>query len=98
MHVLTRSDMQARLGNPVEYTGSYPLYVTAGQYDVDPSVNPTPVADGTHSCLQNVTMTATQQGSYPTPFMSPYFLSGTHFSLHHRCHYCGLLEPHHCGC
>ena len=43
--------LQARLGNPVEYTGDYPLYVTAGQYNVDPSVNPTPVANGAHSWL-----------------------------------------------
>nr|QOL01228.1 putative extracellular protein TR9_036 [Trebouxia lynnae] len=41
-----RAHLLARLGNPVEYTGSYPLYVTAGQYNVDPSVNPTPVANG----------------------------------------------------
>ena len=32
--------VQARLGNPVAYTGNYPLYVTAGQYNVDPTVDP----------------------------------------------------------
>ena len=40
---------QARLGNPVAYTGSYPLYVGAGQYNVDPSVDPavqTPINGG----------------------------------------------------
>ena len=41
--------VQARLGNPVAYTGVYPLYVVAGQYDVDPSVDPavqTPINGG----------------------------------------------------
>ncbi|DBB05629.1 TPA: hypothetical protein ACH3X1_012246 [Trebouxia sp. C0004] len=34
----------ARLGNPVAYTGSYPLYVGPGQYDVDPTVDPAVVS------------------------------------------------------
>jgi len=36
--------LQARLGNPVAYTGSYPLYVGPGQYDVDPTVDPAVVS------------------------------------------------------
>ncbi len=36
--------LQARLGNPVAYTGSYPLYVGPGQYNVDPTVDPAVVS------------------------------------------------------
>ncbi|KAA6429021.1 MAG: hypothetical protein FRX49_01131, partial [Trebouxia sp. A1-2] len=39
-----RAHLLARLGNPVAYTGSYPLYVGPGQYNVDPTVDPAVVS------------------------------------------------------
>lgn len=45
----TSCAVQARLGNPVAYTGSYPLYVGPGEYNVDPASDPavlTPVKNG----------------------------------------------------
>ncbi len=48
-HPQTRCAVQARLGNPVAYTGSYPLYVASAQYNVDPTVDPavqTPIDGG----------------------------------------------------
>lgn len=42
------------------YTGDYPLYVTQGQYNVDPTVDPakqSPITDGRSAELEVLTQT-----------------------------------------